>query len=139
MLCFSIPNLEEGKEGPVITVLGRSLLPYCHFDLEDSDYLRSARRNPELRGPNGAPPGTTLDPNTRVIEFNTVGMDVRQTKMFSIVNPTNQNYSFQWVNEDETNHKKEPNFRCLVPEGRIKSGKKCEVSLIQGLWNSFNL
>ena len=60
----------------MLGVRGRSLMPYCHFELEDSDYIRSARRNPELRGPGGAPPGTTLDPNTRVMEFSNVGIDV---------------------------------------------------------------
>ena len=57
-------------------VRGRSLMPYCHFELADSDYIRSARRNPELRGPGGAPAGTTLDPSTRVIEFHNIGIGV---------------------------------------------------------------
>jgi hydrocephalus-inducing protein len=124
----SIPNLEEGKQGPVVGFKGRSLMPYCHFELEASDYISSARRNPELRGPGGAPPGTTLDPNTRVIEFQTVGICVRNTKKFHIVNPTNQRYMFVWMNEDELNAKKLPDFTCSVTEGDIRSGKKTEVS-----------
>ena len=55
-------------------------MPYCHFELEDSDYITSARRNPEMRGPGGAPPGSTLDPNTRVIEFETAGVNVKCSK-----------------------------------------------------------
>jgi len=119
--------LEEGKQGPVIGLTAKSLMPYCHFELQDSDYIRSARRNPELRGPGGAPPGTTLDPSTRVVEFRTVGVGVKTVKSFFIVNPTTQNYTFDWVNEDEVNHKKSPDFRCLTQEGEIRSGKKTEV------------
>lgn len=76
----SIPNIEQDIQEPVIKVRGRSLMPYCHFDLADSDYLSGSRRNPELCGPKGAPPGTTLDPNTRVIEFESVGVGVRCVK-----------------------------------------------------------
>ena len=127
-LFCSIPNLEEGQQGPVIDIKGRSLMPYCHFELEDSDYIRSARRNPELRGPRGAPPGTALDSNTRVIEFKNVGVGVRNAKTFCIVNPTNQSYTYQWMNDDEMNPKHLSDFRCLTPEGTIRSGKKTEVS-----------
>ena len=77
---FRIANLEKTQQGPVIGLKGKSLMPYCHFELEDSDYITSARRNPEMRGPAGAPPGTTLDPNTRVIEFETTGVSVKATK-----------------------------------------------------------
>lgn len=46
------------------------LLPHLPFDLKDSDYIISRRRNPDLRGPSGG----ALDPNTRVIEFTSVGI-----------------------------------------------------------------
>ena len=136
LLCFtcpSIPNLEDKqglRQGPVIGLKARSLLPYCHFELEDSDYIRSARRNPELRGPRGAPAGTTLDPNTRVIEFKNIGVNVKNVRKFHIVNPTSQEYTFNWVNEDEVNPKKTPEFTCLTPEGSIRSGKKAEVRIL---------
>ena len=129
--CFfphgSIPNLEPGKQGPVIGLKAKSLMPYCHFELVDSDYIRSARRNPELRGPGGAPPGT-LDPNTRVIEMSNIGVGVKTVKKFDIVNPTNTDYTFRWENEDEHNAKKASDFCCVVPQGVIRSGKKTEVS-----------
>jgi hydrocephalus-inducing protein len=127
---LSIPNLDQKsaeKQGPVIGIKGRSLLPYCHFELEDSDYIRSARRNPELRGPHGAPPGTTLDPNTRVIEFFNVGINMKNLRKFHIVNPTNHEFTFRWVSEDEVNAKKASDFTCHTPEGTIRSGKKTEV------------
>jgi hydrocephalus-inducing protein len=124
---FSVPNMESGKQGPVIALKAKSLMPYCHFELEDSDYIRSARRNPELRGPGGAPPGTTLDPNTRVIEMTNIGVGVRNCKKFDIYNPTNQDYTYQWINEDEVNPKKESDFRCIIMGGTIRTGKKVEV------------
>lgn len=124
----SIPNLEPGAHGPVVGIRARSLMPYCHFELEDSDYLRTARRNPELPGPGGLPAGTTLDPNTRVIEFRTVGVGVKCRKQFSIINPTNQNYTYQWTCKDLPNSKKMPEFTCLTVRGSISSGKKSDVS-----------
>ena len=70
----SIPNLENGSKGPEIMLRGCSLLPVCHFDLQESNYITSGRRNPELPGPNGQPPGAVLDPDTHVIEFEVVGI-----------------------------------------------------------------
>ena len=122
-----IPNLEGGKQGPVLGVKARSLLPYCHFELQDSDYIRGARRNPELRGPRGAPAGTTLDPNTRVIEFDAVGANVRVRRVFHVVNPTNEPYDYVWINDDEVNPKQAPRFVCKTPSGEIASGKKSEI------------
>ncbi|XP_010157275.1 PREDICTED: hydrocephalus-inducing protein-like, partial [Eurypyga helias] len=60
MLC-SIPNLKPNQKGPEVVVKGRSLMPNCHFELEDSDYLTAKRRNPQLQGPRGA----TFDLSTR--------------------------------------------------------------------------
>ena len=129
-LVCTIPNLEEGKTGPVISIKGKSVLPYCHFELTDSDYLSSARRNPEMRGPRGAPPGTTLDPNTRVIEFKSIGVGVKTTKRFSILNPTVDSYSYQWVNDDDPDPKIVPSFSCLTAKGVVKTGKKQEVCIM---------
>lgn len=73
---LSICNLKPEEEGPVVAVKGKSLLPYCHFELEDSDYITASKRNPDLRGPGGV----SLDPNTKVIEFTSLGVHVRNTK-----------------------------------------------------------
>ncbi|KAK6174452.1 hypothetical protein SNE40_017727 [Patella caerulea] len=126
-LVCSIPNLKD-EEGPAIGVSGKSLMPYCHFELTDSDYITGARRNPELRGPGGAPPGSTLDMNTRVIEFDCVGVAVKVMRDFGIVNPTNQAYQFEWVCEDEIDPKSPPCFKCLHPRGDIRSGRKFKAS-----------
>lgn len=102
-------------------------MPYCHFELEDSDYITGSRRNPELKGPGGAPPGATLDPNTRVIEFQSIGVEVCNQRHFFMFNPTNSPYTLMWTCEDEVDPKDPSPFHCLTPQGEIMSGKKTEV------------
>ncbi|XP_028440234.1 hydrocephalus-inducing protein homolog [Perca flavescens] len=114
-LFSSIPNLQDGDQAPCVSVYGCSLLPHCHFGLEDSDYISGNRRNPEFRRP--------VDPNTRVIEFNSVGLSVPSTRCFSLVNPTSKPYSFKWRCEDTGGSP----FCCLNPYGTILPGKKVEV------------
>ncbi|XP_066439738.1 hydrocephalus-inducing protein homolog isoform X2 [Eleutherodactylus coqui] len=126
-LICSIPNTSPGEQQPVMPVTGRSLLPYCHFQLEDSDYISSGRRNPELCGPRGAPSGTTLDPNTRVVEFTSVGVRTKTSRTFSIVNPTCGPYSFLWTCEDHPSLQTPAAFRCLNNQGVIQAEKKIEV------------
>ena len=117
----------DNKEGPTISVEARGLMPYCHFELEDSDYISSVRRNPEMCGPKGAPAGTTIDPNTKVIEFLNVGIKSTTQRHFYVVNPTTHHYTFKWHNEDDVNPKTASNMKCLTPSGSISSGKKTEV------------
>ena len=77
---FRVPNLHPDATAPVISLKGRSLLPYCHFELDHSDYITGGRRNPELPGPEGAHPGIMLSPNTKVIEFQSCGGKVKVSK-----------------------------------------------------------
>uniref|UniRef100_A0A3B4VD89 HYDIN axonemal central pair apparatus protein n=1 Tax=Seriola dumerili TaxID=41447 RepID=A0A3B4VD89_SERDU len=124
-LVCSIPNLQEGDQAPCISVYGRSLQPHCHFDLEDSDYIRGNHRNPEFRNP--------LDPNTSVIEFNAVGFSVPR---FIVVNPTSKPYSFKWKCEDAGGSP----FHCLTPCGTIQPGKKVEyiaeqLDVVESFWS----
>lgn len=82
---FRIPNLHPEAIPPEVKLRGRSLLPYCHFELEESDYISGGRRNPELPGPGGAPPGTTLNPNTKVVEFQSCGVKVKVVRFVILV------------------------------------------------------
>ncbi|KGL84882.1 Hydrocephalus-inducing protein, partial [Tinamus guttatus] len=122
MLC-SIPNLKPNQKGPEVVVRGRSLLPHCHFELEDSDYITANRRNPDLRGPKG----TMLDPKTRVIEFSAVGVCSRNSRAFMLMNPTSSTYSFQWTCQDPEAPKEQPAFSCLTERGQILPEKKAEI------------
>ena len=83
-LTCCIPNLETGKLGPVVAVRGRSILPFCHFELEESDYLSSGRRRIDLLINNGSSqaPNTFIDRQTRVIEFKSVGIGSTINRLF---------------------------------------------------------
>ncbi|GFS07093.1 hydrocephalus-inducing protein-like [Elysia marginata] len=48
-------------------------------------------------------------------------------KDFGIVNPTNSPFTFHWICEDEVDPKRPSCFRCLHPEGEIRSGRKFKV------------
>lgn len=123
-----IPNGEDGKIGPMIAVKGRGLLPYCHIELEESDYITAGRRDPELPGPSGLAGGLGLDQNTKVIEFKCIGLETKSSKSFELINPTNADYTFEWVKEDQNDAKKHDQFTCVTPHGKLVSGKKYEVT-----------
>ncbi|XP_075327326.1 hydrocephalus-inducing protein homolog [Odontesthes bonariensis] len=112
-LICSIPNLQEGAQAPCIPVCGRSLLPYCHFDLKDSDYISSNRR--KFRG--------AVDPNSRVLEFEAIGFSTPSKRCFSLLNPTSKVYSFKWRCEDESAGP----FCCLSRCGTVQPGKKVKM------------
>ncbi|CAH2323836.1 Hypothetical predicted protein [Pelobates cultripes] len=141
-LTCRIPNLRKDQQELVLPVKGCSMLPYCHFQLEDSDYITNRRRNPELGGPRGAPSGTTLDPNTRVIEFSSVGVRTKNTRKFCILNPTSSPYSFLWTCDDPSCFQSSLAFRCLSEQGVIQPEKKVEVTFefvpqVTGITESF--
>jgi hydrocephalus-inducing protein len=126
LMCH-ISNLEEHKLGPIVAVKGKSTLPYCHFDLEESDYLSAGRRNPELPGPDGAASGLGIDSSTKVIEFKSIGVGTKCTKTFKIINPLNADYEYEWTREDQNDLKKGENFTCQMQSGVLKSGRNQDV------------
>ncbi|XP_008833211.1 hydrocephalus-inducing protein homolog [Nannospalax galili] len=122
-LYCQIHNLPPGEQGPVLLTKGRSISPFCHFDLKDSDYISGHRRNPELQGPGSGP----LNPNTRVIEFTSVGIGGKTLRTFTILNPTNSTYSFCWTSEEIESLQNPPAFTCLTEKGLIHPEKKAEI------------
>ncbi|MEQ2183186.1 hypothetical protein GOODEAATRI_030106 [Goodea atripinnis] len=114
LLC-SIPNLQDGDQAPCITVSGQGLLPNVHFDLEDSDYIRSNRLSPKF--------SRLLDPSTPVLEFKAIGFSAPTRRSFNVVNPTRKAYDFKWRCEDTAASL----FHCLTSFGTIPSGKKVEM------------
>ncbi|KAF1329814.1 hypothetical protein FI667_g5469, partial [Globisporangium splendens] len=102
-----------------IDVRGASLRPTCHFDVERSDYAQ--RGAPHVVGPNGEL--GPLDHSVKVIEMESLGVRVRNTRRFYVVNPTNVSYEFTWTPEAEVN----PCFRCATPKGLMLAGKRCEM------------
>ena len=56
-------------------------MPYCHFELEESDYLTSGRRAGETRPLQpGAPTPAPRDISTKVIEFHSCGLGVKHVR-----------------------------------------------------------
>ena len=77
----SIPHLDGSLSPLVVTVTGTSLMPYCHFELEESDYLTSGRRAVETRPLQaGVPTPAPRDISTKVIEFNSCGIGVKRVR-----------------------------------------------------------
>lgn len=77
-LFHSIPHLDSSCS-PMVVVRGSSLMPYCHFDLEHSDYLTRRAVREGKGGALGTGDGRAVpDPSsTRVIEFHSCGVGVR--------------------------------------------------------------
>ncbi|KAI8803400.1 hypothetical protein BJ742DRAFT_498091 [Cladochytrium replicatum] len=119
---FILPNTQKEFRKYNIPLSGASLRPFCHFELENSDYLIGERRNPEVGISNGIP---MLDNETRVIEFQACGIRSKNLKKFFILNPTDAMYEIEWNcsagNLDQ-------NFRCLTPRGIVLPQKKFEVT-----------
>lgn len=78
-------HLDSSMEVLELPVSGNSLMPYCHFELEPSDYLSQRASSAELaRGGAGAfatAAGSSVDvASTRVIEFSSCGVGLKNTK-----------------------------------------------------------
>jgi hydrocephalus-inducing protein len=103
------------------------LRPWCHFDLPESDYVTGGRRNPDLPGPSGVT--ELLDPATKVVEFESLGIRVRNTRRFFILNPTSITYEFVWapmlpLAVAALGGPPPPSpFNCVVRKGTISEGR----------------
>ncbi|GMH35419.1 hypothetical protein BSKO_03287 [Bryopsis sp. KO-2023] len=126
-LVCTIPNLSDDATPLFRPVNGRVLRPWCHFDLPESDYISSGRRVAEMPGPSGGldPP----DPATKVLELVSLGVKVRNTKRFHVLNPTNIAYEFFWepIKGPGAPPPSSP-FTCITRHGVISSGRKYEMA-----------
>ena len=77
---------------PTLRLSGRAQRPIVHMDLPECDYLQ--RRPPSLPGPSGEL--GALDSTIKVLEFRSLGTQVRNTLRFDMINPTAQPYDFTW-------------------------------------------
>ena len=116
-----IPNLDPTQEPPSIMVESATERPICHFELDVSNYL-SVR------------PGDIPEVDMaklKVIEFESLGVKVRNKKRFYVVNPTATGYEFQWkrVDSDLGGQVNAGNFfGCEFEKGVILCGKKFEMT-----------
>ncbi|XP_011879966.1 PREDICTED: hydrocephalus-inducing protein-like [Vollenhovia emeryi] len=128
-LACKMENLDPELPELVIPIVGRSLLPYCHFDLPESDYLLGDRRDAKLPGPIGCQPDdNSLPEGTRVIELDVIGIGGSHVRKFRMINPTSDDYHFAW--EDRTRHivGEIPKFQCTFPEGVAERGKQVDFA-----------
>jgi hydrocephalus-inducing protein len=93
-LICNIDYLELGYTNIRIPLTGNVQRPWCHFKLPKSDYISKQRRNADLPGPNGY--AGPLDPDTNIIEFNSLGVHKQNIKTFVAINATNTTYNFIW-------------------------------------------
>ena len=83
----SIAHLDSSMEVLDLPVCGSSLMPYCHFELEPSDYLSQRASGDVTRGGGTfATSGASVDPaSTRVIEFSSCGVGIKNIKYVILV------------------------------------------------------
>ncbi|XP_046822171.1 hydrocephalus-inducing protein-like [Vespa crabro] len=123
-----IENLNPKLTELVIPIKARSILPYCHFDVPESDYISSGKRDRKLPGPIGYSMTDVIVENIRVIELNVIGIGNVHTKRFPMINPTADNYHFSWKNHTPYSINEVTNFQCLVSEGVAERGKQTEMA-----------
>lgn len=139
VLTCHIPHLDASCEPLARPLSGRVLRPWAHFELPDSDYLSAARRSPDMPGPSGII--EPLDPATRVLEVESLGVKVRNTKRFFVLNPTGISYEFFW---QPANRAQEAGpFTCTTRRGVIGGGRRFEMvfeytpttdSVVESFW-----
>ncbi|XP_029155411.1 hydrocephalus-inducing protein homolog [Nylanderia fulva] len=128
-LTCKMENLDPELSELIIPIAGRSLLPYCHFDIPESNYLSGDRRDAKLPGPiNHYSVDGSLPQGTRIIELNVVGIGDTHVKKFRMINPTSDDYHFAW--KDRTRHVENeiPKFHCVLPEGIAERGKQVDFA-----------
>lgn len=90
-----------------------------HFELPPSSYRE--RKEKDM---------TPIDSKYKIIEFDSLGTNIKNTRRFMAVNPTGQGYEFEWeeITDDTLGKGKgKPLFKCLTHQGLILSGKKSEM------------
>lgn len=72
---------------------------------------------------------TPIDSKFKIIEFDSLGTLIKNTRRFMAVNPTGQGYEFEWEEvQEEAQKRSKPLFKCLTTTGLILSGKKFEMA-----------
>jgi Flagellar-associated PapD-like len=117
LLVCSLNNLAPDLEPLVIELKGKSSRPICHFELPPTNY-REKKSQESLQ----------IDSSYQILEFESMGTKVKNTKRFYVVNPTNQGYEFEWEPEEKEGAELAlKQFKCLTMKGVILSGKKYEM------------
>lgn len=116
ILSANINNLNPNKDALIIEANGIAERPVIHFELPPSTYREKKEKDM-----------TPVDTKLKVIEFESLGTNIKNTKRFMAVNPTSSGYEFEWEEIPDLDKKQKPLFRCVTPKGLILSGKKSEM------------
>lgn len=116
ILSANIENLSPEMKPLIIEVNGVAERPIVHFELPPSSYKE--RKEKDM---------VAIDNKYKIIEFDSLGTNIKNTKRFMAVNPTSQGYEFEWEEIPDEHKKLKPMFKCITPKGVILSGKKFEM------------
>ena len=116
LLSANIQHLHPESQKLIIVADGVAERPVIHFELPPTSYRE--RKEMEM---------SSIDSNVKIIEFDSLGTNIKNTKRFMAVNPTTLGYEFEWEEIIEDS-KQKPVFKCITPKGLILSGKKSEMT-----------
>lgn len=102
-----------------IVVKAKSILPLYCFELEPSNYLIERRKGKKLCN-------DLLDQNTKIVEFESIGLGVVCTKKFVLRNPTKESFLFNWTLANKSSSYV-PFFHCHTTTGLLQKGKSLEM------------
>jgi hydrocephalus-inducing protein len=116
LLSANIRNLDPEQEKLIINVNGIAERPIIHFELPPTTYRE--RKEKDM---------TPIDVKYKIIEFDSLGTNIRNTKRFMAVNPTASGYEYEWEEIQDEGKALKPLFKCVNSKGLILSGKKSEM------------
>lgn len=109
LLSINIKNLDPQQEKLILELDGEVERPICHFELAPTKYRE---KNPDVEA------------KYNIIEFQSLGTKVKNTKRFYVINPTSLAYDFEWKKIETDKDSNSGFFRCSTSRGTILSGKK---------------
>jgi len=116
VLSANLLDLDPEQQPLEILADGIAERPVIHFELPPSTYRE--RKEKDM---------TPVDSKYKIIEFDSLGTSIKNTRRFMAVNPTGQGYEFEWEEILDETRKNKPTFKCLTQRGLILSGKKAEM------------
>ncbi len=105
-------NLDPSQEKLILELDGEVERPICHFELAPTKYRE---KNPDVEA------------KYNIIEYQSLGTKVKNTKRFYVINPTSLAYDFEWKKIESEKDSNSGFFRCSTAKGTILSGKKTEM------------
>ncbi|KAF5830389.1 hypothetical protein DUNSADRAFT_14652 [Dunaliella salina] len=125
VLVCDIPHLDASCAPLMRALNGHVLRPWAHFELPDNDYIAGGRRDPMMPGPSGVV--EPLDPLTKVLEIESLGVRLRNLKRFMVLNPTGIGYDFCWEPMGAASSSPHAAIKCITRQGIIGPGRQFEM------------